>query len=135
MTIVARVVRDALKHLRVLDPQEAVSAADMQDAIDALNAMVSRMEADGVSIGWAPVSAGTDTLPAPDEAVEALGYNLAVRLRSRFGVAIDPDVLQMATDGLAALRADVIANTYSRISYPDLPMGEGWCGGYNIYQG
>lgn len=137
MTTVANIVRDALMHLRVLDPQEAVSAAAMQDAIRALNAMMARWEADGLPLGWTAVSAGTDTLPAPAEAEEAIGYHLAVRLRSNYGVAIDPDVVQLATDGLAALNADKLAGTYARLSYPDLPLAEGWCGRhhYNITRG
>jgi hypothetical protein len=135
MTQVSSIVRDALLHLRVQDAAEAVDAQAMQDAIRALNGMMQRWEADGVSVGWTDVSAPDDALSAPSEAEEAISYNLAVRLRARYGVAIDPDVIQMATDGLAALRADVIANTYSRISYADLPMGEGWCGGYNFNNG
>jgi hypothetical protein len=135
MTQVSSIVRDALLHLRVQDAAEAVEAQAMQDAIRALNGMMQRWEADGVSVGWTDVAAPDDTLPAPAEAEEAISYNLAVRLRARYGVAIDPDVIQMATDGLAALRADVIANTFNRISYDDLPMGEGWCGGYNITTG
>jgi hypothetical protein len=135
MTTVASIVRDALLHLRVQDAAEAVDAQAMQDAIRALNTMMARWEADGVSLGWTAVSSPTDTLPAPPEAEAAISYNLALRLRARYGVAVEPDVIQMATDGLAALRADVIANSYNRLSYPDLPVGEGWCGGYNITNG
>jgi hypothetical protein len=128
MTQVSSIVRDALLHLRVQDAAEAVDAQAMQDAIRALNGMVQRWEADGVSLGWTDVSAPDDTLPAPAEAEEAISYNLAVRLRARYGVAIDPDVIQLATDGLAALRADVIANSFARVSYDDLPAGTGPCG-------
>lgn len=125
MTQVSAIVRDALLHLRVQDAAEAVDAQAMQDGIRALNAMLQRWEADGVSLGWTDVAAPTDTLPAPTEAEEAISYNLAVRLRARYGVALDADVIQMATDGLAALRADVIANSHSRLSYDDLPVGVG----------
>jgi hypothetical protein len=135
MTTVASIVRDALLHLRVQDAAEAVDAQAMQDAIRALNTMMARWEADGVSLGWTDVSAPTDTLPAPPEAEEAISYNLALRLRARYGVAVEPDVIQMATDGPAALRADVIANTYSRLSYDDLPVGVVGCGRYNITNG
>jgi hypothetical protein len=129
MTQVSSIVRDALLHLRVQDAAEAVDAQAMQDAIRALNGMMQRWEADGVSVGWTDVSAPDDTLPAPAEAEEAISYNLAVRLRARYGVAIDPDVIQMATDGLAALRADVVANSFNRLNYDDLPAGTGQCGG------
>ena len=139
MTQVATIVRDALSHLRVIDRAAALTAIDavaMQDGIHALNLMMRRWEADGVALGWTDVSDPTETLPLPAEAEEAVGYNLAVRLRARFGVSISPDVVQLATDGLARLVADVQANTYVRVCYDDLPMGtgqrdgDGWREGY-----
>lgn len=106
MSTVAALVRDALQHLRVLDADEAPEGADMADAIRALNLMMRRWEANGLALGWADVSTPAETLPAPPEAEEAMGYNLAVKLRARYGVSIDPDVIQLATDGLAVLRRD-----------------------------
>jgi hypothetical protein len=135
MTQVSAIVRDALLLLGVQDATEAVSAQEMQDGIRELNKLCSRWEADGVSLGWTNVSAATDTLPAPFESEGAVAANLALALQPRYKVPLDANVVQQANDGLAALRADVIANTYSRISYADLPMGEGWCGGYNINNG
>jgi hypothetical protein len=135
MTQVSDVVRDALLLLGVQDATEAVSAQEMQDGIRELNKMLARWEADGVSLGWTSVSAPTDTLPAPFEAEGAIAANLALYLQPRYKVPLDANIVQQANDGLAALRADVIANTYSRISYADLPRGEGWCGGYNFKNG
>lgn len=108
MTQVQEIVRDALGHLRVLDGAGTISAIDMRDALRALNLLVRRWEANGLALGWSDVSEPTDTLPAPAEAEEALGYNLAVRLRARYGVPIEPDVVGMAQGGLAALRRDRI---------------------------
>lgn len=135
MTQVSAIVRDALLLLGVQDATEPVSAQEMQDGIRELNKQMARWEADGLSVGWTSVSAGTDTLPAPLEAEGAIAANLAINLQPRYKVPLDQSVIAQATDGLAALRADVIANTFSRLSYPDLPMGEGWCGGYNINLG
>lgn len=127
MTQVSAIVRDALLLLGVQDAAEPVSAQEMQDGIRALNTMLARWEADGVSLGWAAVSAPTDTLPAPPEAEQPIIANLALKLRANYKVPIEPDVLQMATDGLAALRADVLANTFARVSYADLPAGTRVC--------
>jgi hypothetical protein len=135
MTQVSSIVRRALILLGVQDATEAVSAQEMQDGIDALNDMVTLWEGDGISLGWTNVSGPTDTLPAPPEANFPIIFNLAVALRPNYKVPLEADVIQQATDGLASLRAAVIANTYSRISYADLPMGEGWCGGYNFNNG
>jgi hypothetical protein len=129
MTQVSDIVRDALLLLGVQDAAEAVSAQEMQDGIRELNKLLARWEADGVSLGWTSVSAPTDTLPAPFEAEGAIAANLALYLQPRYKVSLDGNIVQQANDGLAALRADVIANSYNRVSYDDLPAGTGRCGG------
>lgn len=132
---VAQVVKFGLMKLRVIDPLEPVPAELMQDSIAALNAMVTRWEATGIALGWSNVSAPTDTLPAPDEAFEAIGYNLAVRRRADFGVTLDQDVLGLAKNGMDSLRTDVAATDASRLDY-DLPaaetahVGDFYSGGY-----
>lgn len=108
MTQVNDIVRDALGHLRVLDANAPVKPVDMRDAIRAMNLMLRRWEANGLALGWSDVSEPTDTLPLPPEAEEAVGYNLAVRLRARYGVQIDPDIVALASAGLSALQRDRI---------------------------
>jgi hypothetical protein len=121
-------VRDALGHLRVLDANEAVEAEDARDAIRALNLMMARWEANGLALGWTDVASVTDDLPAPAEAEEAIGYNLALKLRARYNATLDQDTVAHANDGLAALRADVAMRDASRLSYDDLPGVGGACG-------
>jgi hypothetical protein len=106
MSQVNDIVRDALGHLRVLDANGVVKPLDMRDAIRALNVMMRRIEANGLALGWSDVSEPTDELPLPPEAEEAIGYNLAVRLRAKYGCEIEPDVIQMASAGMEALRRD-----------------------------
>lgn len=126
MTEVATIVRDALLHLEVQDPYQPVKAVNMADGIRALNLMMRAWEVDGLSMGWQDVVNPSDDLPAPPEAEQAIGYNLAIRLRARYGVTLAQDVVAMATDGLATLAAQIATNTFARIEYPDLPMGVGW---------
>lgn len=125
MALVSDILRDALSHLRVADANEALDAGDARDAMRALNMMVRRWEADGLSLGWTDVTSVDETLPAPAETEEALGYNLALRLRARYGVTLDPDVIELARQGLAALSADVAATEFLRVDYDDLPAGTG----------
>jgi hypothetical protein len=131
MTTVAAIVRDALGHLRVLDANEAVEAEDARDAVRALNLMMRRWEASGLALGWNDVTSVADTLPAPPEAEEAIGYNLALKLRARYGATLDQDTVALANDGLAALRADVAMRDSARLSY-DLP-GAGCAGGLSDF--
>lgn len=111
MTTVQDIVSRALRLLRVLDVNSAPKAVDMQTGIVALNAMMRRWEANGLALGWSTVVNPADTLPLPEEAEEAVAYNLALRLRAEYGTSLDPDVAAMAADGLNLLRRDrVIAS-------------------------
>lgn len=138
MSAVADTVRAALLILRVQPANQPVKAVDMADGIDALNNLMTRWEADGVAMGWRNVSSPSDELPVPPEAVEAVRYNLALRLRSTFGADLDPDVVEFARDGLARIMADIASRDAARLSY-DLPVAEaqrpygdidGFLGGY-----
>lgn len=115
MAVVQTIINRALRILGVLDANESPEAVDTQTAIEALNALMVRWEADGVSVGWSPVAAGSDTLPAPPEAEAAIAYNLAVTLRPEYGKQLAPDVIAMAQNGFARLYADVYSVDYSRM--------------------
>ena len=123
MAQVQTIVNRALRLLGMLDANESPEAVDTQTAIEALNALMVRWEADGVALGWSAVSSGSETLPAPPEAEMPIAYNLAVVLRPEYGVQIAPDVIAMARDGLGRLLADVHSVDYSRLTL-DLPEGE-----------
>lgn len=97
----------SLRLLRVIDPNEAPEAEDAQTALEALNQMLRRWEADGIALGWNGVADVTDELTIPDEAIEAVTYNLAVKLRPEYGVSLDADVSSEAIQGLNKLRRDV----------------------------
>lgn len=135
MSKVADIIRDSLLLLRVIDANEAPEAEDSQDAIRALNLMMTALEAEGVSVGWSNVANPDDQMPCPPENEQAITYLLATRLRPNYGVALDADVVQGAREGMAAMRAQVASADYSRTSYPDLPVGQGrpygaWYEGY-----
>jgi tail accessory factor len=106
MSKVAELVRSALLILRVADAKQPVKDVDMRDGISALNKMMRRFEANGLALGWADVESPSDDLPLPPEADDPIAYNLALRLRSNYGVALDPDVIELARQGLQALRRD-----------------------------
>lgn len=124
------VIRDALGHLRVVDAQGPLNEQDTADALRVLNLMMRSLEADGINLGWSDVATANDTLPIPPEAEEAIGYGLAVRLRARYGTAPDADVAILAAAGISMLRALAASTEYSRLSYDDLPAGQG--SGYDL---
>ena len=129
MATVAEIVSGALGLLRVLDATEAPEAEDMETGISALNMMMVRWEANGYSVGWSPVSNPADVMPNVPEADEAIMYNLAVKLRPRYGVSIDPDVFADAS----RLKSDVLADVFAS-SPMEMERGiPGWRCRYNIH--
>lgn len=108
MTKVAEIVREALEHLTVIDGHATPSAEDMAKGIEALNRMMRRWEANLLALGWSDVTGPDDDLPVPPEAEEAIGFNLAMRLRPRYGVPLGDlgDLPRTARDAYATLLRD-----------------------------
>jgi hypothetical protein len=137
MTQVITVVRHALRLLRVIDAETVPEAQQAEDAIDALNRMMTRWEADGLALGWQNVSLPESDMPTDPMCDEAIGYNLAIRLQPEYGVSLSPAVIAGAASGLASLRADMLNNRLYITTSPDLPLsegqgfGSGWQAGLN----
>lgn len=99
----------------------------METAIEALNAMMQRWEADLLSLGWSPVSGPQDDLPIPVEAEQAVAYCLAVILAPEYGVTPLPSVSQMAVSGYGdLLRDQAVATPIMPIL--DCPSTRNWNG-------
>lgn len=121
MATVAKVVGRALRLIQVVDARQPVRASDMETAIEALNAMIRRWEADGISLGWMPNDNPSEEVLVPDEAVQAVAANLAVVLAPEYGVAVSAVVAQMASAGMNDLMRDQAVATPIRpiLSVPE----------------
>jgi hypothetical protein len=128
--LVSEVVNRALRILGVQDAAASTEAIDSQTAIVALNALCGRWEANGLAMGWSAVSAPDDTLPAPDEAAEAITWNLAVRLAPEYGKGQRArELMPDAERFLAELRRDRLVEM-PLVQCSDLPRTHGH---WNIY--
>lgn len=122
---VENLVTRALRLIQVIDPLQSVKAADMETGIVALNGMMARIEADGIALGWSPVESPSDDLPLPDEATQAISYNLAVTVAPEYGVTPLPAVQGMAITGMADLMRDVAVATPIR-PILSVPLPQNW---------
>lgn len=127
MTTVAKLVARSLRLIQVIDPSQSVDDQDMETAIEALNAMMQRWEADLLSLGWSAVASPSDVLPIPVEAEQAVAYALAVIVASEYGVTPLPAVTQLANNGLNDLLRDQAVATPIR-PILDCPMPRNWNG-------
>lgn len=103
---VSQIVGRSLRFIQVIDARQPVKASDVETAILALNAMVRRWEADGISLGWVPVENPSDELSVPEEAEQCVAANLAVLLAPEYGVSVNPVVASMATQGMNDIMRD-----------------------------
>lgn len=124
------VVARALRLLGVKDFNESINADEMQVGIDVLNQMLTRWESDGIALGFYPVSTVSQYLPVPNEALEAVQFNLALILAPEYGVAPSEVVVRTSQDGYAALLRDSIKDSVQQTAL-DLPGAEASYG-YNI---
>lgn len=108
---VENLVARSLRLIQVIDPLQSVKAQDMETAIDALNALMARIEADGTALGWSPVTNPSDDLPLPQEATQAIAANLSIVLAPEYGVTPLPTVQAMALSGMENLLRDVAVAT------------------------
>lgn len=106
MTTVAKLVTRALRMIQVVDPMQSVKPQDMSGGIEYLNAMMARWEANGLALGWSPVTNPSQDAPIPDEAETAVAANLAIELSPEYGTEPSPVLVAMAETGHNALRRD-----------------------------
>lgn len=133
MATVDTLLKRAFRLIRVADAAESIPGSDATNAITILNELMARWEEDGISLGWAGVSGTGDTVPAPDSALRAVAYNLAIELAPEYGVEPSAEVVRGAIDGMADLRRDSIKHTLSPSSSSHLPGDSG--GAFDINTG
>lgn len=121
------IIDRAARMIGVKAQGQAMSAEDDAAFLEALNAMLTRWEADGLAMGFSTLASASSTLPVPAEVDEAVAANLAVTMAPEFGRSVTPEVMVMATMGMRALERDVIK---PRPVVIDAPVSGGY--GYDI---
>lgn len=104
-------VKRALRLIQVINATQTVSAADMQTGIEVLNGMVTRLEADGIALGWQNVTSPDNELPLPDEALTSIAFLLAMEISPEYGVEPMQVVAIKAADAMNTLLRDQMVAT------------------------
>lgn len=111
MTAAADFIKDTLLLIQAVDARQPVSSVDMATGIRFLNRYCTRLEANGITLGWSDVDSPSDTLPMPPEAELPIMYGLAVDLAPQWGVTPLPAVLAKEAEYSNALRRDQMVAT------------------------
>lgn len=101
MSSSAQIVTRALKRLSLVEPGESPSAADAEDGLAALNAMLAGWAADGINV--------SPDVPLPAKHEEGVIALLAVRLASDYGREPSAIVYADAERGRTRLQSDYIS--------------------------
>ena len=116
------VINDALQELLVQASEQALQTVDFQTGRRYLNRMMTTTPFN--LLGFTTVTNPSDAITVPDGAIEGVVFNLAKRLLTTYDVALTPELLQSARDGLAEIRK--IAVVVKPTSFPcTLPIGSG----------
>lgn len=78
---------------------ETPDADELEDALEQLNALVAMWRAGGADIGAPYPLTAASVIYCPDWAVDALRFNLRLKLASLYGAQIDPMDMEMARRG------------------------------------
>lgn len=124
MATVGKIVQRALRLIRAIDVQEVPTGDEFETAIEALNSMMARWEADGTTTGWAPVSNPSETMPTSVELDGCIAYNLAAEIAPEYGVPLSPEVASKAAELYQSLLRDVFASS-PILQKVALPLAEG----------
>jgi hypothetical protein len=97
----AQIVTRALKRLGLIEPGESPAAADADDGLAALNAMLAGWQADGIDV--------SPDVPLPAKYEEGVVAMLAVRLAPDYGKEPSALVFADAAKGMTRLEAGYIS--------------------------
>jgi len=106
-----------------------ISPAQYINSVQSMDYMVGGFESNGIRISY-PISTDIDqdidaTLDIPFIAIEAIIYNLAIRLGVVYGKQLSPDLKQIADDALANLHNQCGAPIPLMQYSGTLPRGQG----------
>lgn len=132
MTTGTQIIERSARLIGVKASGQSLAADKTAAFLEALNAMLVRWEADGLGMGFSPLTAATSTISIPVENEEAVAYNLAVLMAPEYGREPSSYVARKADEGLRALERDVIKPVAVAL---DLPCAEGGSGAFDINTG
>ena len=104
MATASQVINRALKRLRVIGVGQSPMANETTDCLEALNDMLFAWRTDGIDIAHTTLISSTE-LDVPDDHIEPIALNLALRVGGMFGASLSQDDAMLARVGEAMLRA------------------------------
>lgn len=130
MATMLEVVQDALEDLGVKTAEIELTNDELQSGIRRANDMLAEWADIGLTPGYSPVYAGSDTLNVDANAVGAIKSSLAILLAPSYQRVVSPALAAIAAEKMRRLENST--SFIGEVAYPDtLPLGSGnECGGF-----
>ena len=118
------IITGALRRAKIVSAEIPIEASDLANGLEDLNDWASLLEVSDIALGFTPLSAATDTVNIPIEAVAMYKCNLAVYMLAQYGLPADVLLLNDANTTMKAV-LNAFAPTLD-VDFPDtLPTGSG----------
>lgn len=98
------VITAAMKRLKILRSGGTPSASETADCLEALNDMLFEWRIGGPDLAAVTLES-SDEIDVPDDHIQALKLNLAIRIANMFGASPTPFLITQAQNGYNALVA------------------------------
>ena len=123
MTTVTEIVTGALQLLEVRTAESAITSAEVEDGLAALNDMMNEWNVDGINVGYETLDDGDDELFVTLGSIGAIKSNLAIYIAPEYGRVVSDTLFDRAKRSKRSVRGSIPLNASS---YPDtLPIGSG----------
>lgn len=113
---------DSLRLINVIRTNQAPTAEMGVSGLRSLNELMADWAADGIRLGWHPVSAQNEELPLREEDLRAVKFNFACELAGGYGLEPPAAVLEIAK--LTYARLAKLALQYFESDLDALPIAE-----------
>jgi hypothetical protein len=124
MKTAADLASRSLKLILVEAADAPLEPDEYDDYYDALNDFMAALEADGVRLGYTPVTNGADEVTVPPGAIRGIVANMAIEVAPDYGGKVSPALAQQAMAGMRTLER--LGVHIGPTSLPDnLPRGTG----------
>jgi len=125
MATASYVASAALKRILVEADEAPLEASDYTDLYASMNNYMAALEAQGVRLGYTPVSGPADEITIPSGALRGLIANVALEVAPDYGGNVSADLVQQARDGIQVMR--LLGQSIGGAMLPNtLPMGSGY---------
>ena len=122
MTTAIELAQRALSKILVEGSDSPFEADEYADFYVDLNNYMAALEADGIRLGYTPVSDPADLITVPPGAIRGMVANMAIEVASDYGAQVQAGVAEQARKGMRTMRR--LGQRKSHTQYPtNLPMG------------